>query len=364
MKQDVLLHPSEVRLFGSDAVMTNADEIAGLLEEFRHVEDLQFPDNPEAVRDVQTILGVSCDATCLMKPQRRIVRRKLVQPFHVRPLNLQKEAYMFTETFKALNKEAQFTKEMLGAGATQIRKANYATKGIYFQAFTSLSTGLERIGKLCLMLDHFIDHNKQFPDFHYMKNEIGHKIGIIYDKSLSVISKRSITMRFLPNLDDPIHQSALKILAEFAQGDRYSNIDLIVGAKRQSDPIASWFKEVDMPLYETRVSNKKKETIDGNAAVIAAMLAQHALVRHTSETGGEITDVEDASRRTGMQTAVAPYRQLYVLQIIRYWVELLGSLQYAAMQIGGEDIPFFSEVFGMFYNDDSYIKTRKTWDTI
>jgi len=58
------------------------------------------------------------------------------------------------ETFKALLKEAQFTNEMLGSGATQIRNANYASKGVYFQAFTSLSTGLERIGKLCLMLEH------------------------------------------------------------------------------------------------------------------------------------------------------------------------------------------------------------------
>jgi hypothetical protein len=57
----------------------------------------------------------------------------------------------FTQTFIALVNEAEFTKEMLGAGATQIRQANYATRGIYFQAFTSLATGLERIGKLCLM---------------------------------------------------------------------------------------------------------------------------------------------------------------------------------------------------------------------
>ncbi|MFC6520370.1 hypothetical protein ACFQAT_11865 [Undibacterium arcticum] len=169
---------------------------------------------------------------------------------------------------------------------------------------------------------------------------------------------------FLRKLDDPIHQAILRILAEFAQGDRYSNIDLIVGAKRQSDPIASWFTQVDIPLYATRVSRNKKEAIDGNATAIAAMLAPHAMVRHTSETGDEITDVEDASRRTGMQTAVAPFRQLYVLQVIRYWVELLSSLQYTAMQTGSEDIPFFSEVFAPFYNDDSYIRTRKTWDTV
>jgi hypothetical protein len=70
---------------------------------------------------------------------------------------------MFSTQFQALLKEAQFTKEMLGTGATQIRNANYATRGVYFQAFTSLSTGLERLGKLCILLDYFIEHGK-FPD--------------------------------------------------------------------------------------------------------------------------------------------------------------------------------------------------------
>lgn len=271
---------------------------------------------------------------------------------------------MFNETFKALNKEAQFTKEMLGSGATQIRNANYASKGVYFQAFTSLSTGLERIGKLCLMLDHYIDNNGKFPDLNYMKNEIGHKISFIYEKSVSVVVKRSISMHFLQDLNTSIHQAILKVLSEFAQGDRYSNIDLVVGSTRQSDPIASWFKQVDLPLYELRVTPRKKETIHFNAAAVAAILGPHSMVLHTSETGSEITDIEDASRRTGIQQAVAPYRQLYVLQIIRYWVELLGSLQYSAMHTGNQDIPFFSEIFAPFYNDDSYMRRRKTWHTL
>jgi hypothetical protein len=268
---------------------------------------------------------------------------------------------MFSETFKALNNEAQFTREMLGSGATQIRNANYATKGVYFQAFTNLSTGFERIGKLCLMLDHFIDHVGKFPDYNYMKNKIRHNICAIYEKSVAVITKRLISMKFLKNLNDPIHQAILKIISEFAQGDRYSNINLIVGQQPQRDPITSWFTEVDKPLYETCVPKKRKETIRSNATDVATMLDSHVIVRHTSETGSEITNVEDASYRTGMQRVIAPYRQLYVLQIIRYWVELLSSLQDIAMQTGSENIPFFSEVFAPFYNADSYIKKRKTW---
>ncbi len=182
---------------------------------------------------------------------------------------------LLSETFKALHKEAQFTMEMLGSGATQIRNANYASKGVYFQAFTSLSTGLERIGKLCLMLDFCIGHNGDFPDFSYME-KIRHNIAVIYGKSTSIIVERSISMKFLQNLDDPIHQGILSVLSEFARGDRYSNINLLVGSGRQNDPIAFWFNQVDRPLYETRVAKRRKSRIQENAVAVASILNQHA----------------------------------------------------------------------------------------
>jgi hypothetical protein len=271
----------------------------------------------------------------------------------------------FSATFNALNREAAFTWEMLGAGATQIRNANYASDGVYFQAFTSLSTGLERIGKLCLMLDHSIDRDGQFPDCNYMKTQIGHDLVAIYQQSQTIITKHSISMRFLQNLDDdPIHKAILAVLSEFAMGDRYSNIDLLTGGKRRNDPIASWFKRVDQPLFQARVAQKKKEEIERNAAAVAAAIGQYAMVLHHSETGEEITDLEEASRMTGKYAAVAPYRQLYVMQVIRYWSELLCSLQYKAMKGGSQDSPFFNETFALFCNNDTYIKTRKTWGSI
>lgn len=271
---------------------------------------------------------------------------------------------MFNETFTALAKEAQFTKEMLGAGATQIRKANYAQKGIYFQSFTSLSTGLERIGKLCLMLDYYIDNNGKFPDFNYLKKDIGHKIDLLYQRSLDVKHKRKIEFHFLQDLNGDIHQNILRILSSFAVGDRYSNINILTSSKQQNDPVSDWFFEVDMLLFEQRVTEKKKQKIAHNAHAISQMTQRFTMVRHSSEAGTEINNVEEASFRTGMQQAVAPYRQLYVIQIIRFWFELLRTLQYKAMEKNNEDIPFFGEIFGGFYNEDSYIRTRKTWDTI
>ncbi|UTW05161.1 hypothetical protein KDX31_09275 [Amphritea atlantica] len=271
---------------------------------------------------------------------------------------------MFNETFKALIKEAQFTKEILGAGATQIRNANYSRKGVYFQSFTSLSTGLERIGKLCLMLDYYIDNDGDFPDFKYLKNDIGHKIDVLYKKSITVKQQRGYSFRFLDELDGGIHQNILNVISDFAKGDRYSNINILVNSKQKGDPVSSWYTTVDKPLFDLHVSDRKKKDIAHNARVINQMAGHLMMVRHTSETGEEISDVEDASSRTGVQEAVAPYRQLYVIHIIRFWVELLGKLQREAMSLNNDDIPYFSEIFAGFYNQDSYIRTRKTWDTI
>lgn len=270
---------------------------------------------------------------------------------------------MYSETFRALVNEAMFTKDILGAGATQIRKGNYAQKGMYFQSFTSLSTGLERIGKLCLMLDYYIEHGGHFPDFRYLKNEIGHDIELIYQKSKEIVRKRNIKLRTLQNLDGEIHLNIIMSLSAFAKGDRYSNINVLINSKQQSDPVSRWFESVDLKLFETKVTKRKKLKIAHNAIVIDQIMGRISLVRHSSETGTSITSVEEASFRTGVFEAVAPLRQLFVLQIIRYWVEMIRELQYMAMEDCRENIPFFSEIFAPFFNDDSYLKSRKTWDT-
>ena len=66
------------------------------------------------------------------------------------------------------------------------------------------------------------------------------------------------------------------------------------------------------------------------------------LLYTSSETGEGLYEAIDASRETGMWEAVAPYRQLYMLQIIRFFVEILVELSYEAMQVTDgekEEIP-------------------------
>ncbi|NWL21281.1 hypothetical protein [Pseudomonas umsongensis] len=266
--------------------------------------------------------------------------------------------------FNALCKEAMFSKELLGSGVTQIRKANYATQGLYFQAFSNLSIGLERIGKLCLTLNHFIETNGKFPTEKHLKKEIGHDLVELYKKSQELILERDIKLRTLQKLDHPIHSNILEILSSFAKGDRYSNFNFLVSSSHQSNPTGEWYLKVDMAIYENDISENKKTTIKHNSALTGQFMRTYGIVEHISEQGTAITNHEDASHRTGVFEAVAPKRQLYILQMIRYWVEILLELQYLSMSINHEAIPYFNEILGSLSNDDSYNRTRKTWDKI
>lgn len=268
------------------------------------------------------------------------------------------------DTFTALLEEAQFTREILGAGVTDIGRANYARTGLYFQSFTNLSTGLERMGKLCLIVDYYINNDGALPNKNYIKDQIGHDLKLLYTKSIDVAKKHAVKFRFLNNLDDKIYCDIIDILTRFAKGDRYSNINLLVTQSRTSDPIYDWSQMVDRFLYDTRVSDNKKRRIEYNAQIIGEILEPFSLVNHTSETRQNLTTVSSASRLTGMTEAVSRYRQLYILQILRYWTELLSSIGYKAMEMNRkENIPFFSEIFAVFYSEDRYFLERKTFTT-
>lgn len=227
---------------------------------------------------------------------------------------------MFNKNFTTLLNEAQFTYEILAAGATQIGKVNYAKKGMYFSSFTSLSTGLERIGKLCLIVDYYITNNGNFPSESTLKKDIGHNLEKLYEKSKEIIVRHNLKLSFLQDLDSQIHQNILSILSRFASGDRYSNINFLVQGKPQNHPISEWYIKVEEELFNLKVSNFTKNKISENAKYIDMLMGESSSALFFSETGEIIRTIGESSLKTGMADAVRKYRQLYVAQIIRYWV--------------------------------------------
>jgi hypothetical protein len=214
-------------------------------------------------------------------------------------------------------------------------------------------------------LDYHIENNGAFPDIKYMKNKIGHDITMLYEKSKEIALKHNISFSYLKNLDSQIHTDMLHILSSFAKGDRYSNIDFVTTQNRTSDPIKEWFQKVDSLLFIGKVPQRKRFSIEYNAQVIERAMSQisHSTI-YINEVGLQMTHGE-ASYMTGMNEAILKYRRLYTIQIIRYWVEITNSLQYKAMSqtFPEQNIPFFSEIFSCFYNDDRYILKYKKFDS-
>lgn len=261
-------------------------------------------------------------------------------------------------TWQALSREASLAAEQMGMGVTVLAKANYAHHGHYPQAFFALSIGMERAAKLALLLNHAIENGGRFPANRQLR-DYGHDLQSL----LSDIDKLGVGEYRLPAT--PIHNAILETLSEFAMNiTRYYNLDFVTNAPKvhmREDPVAKWFRTVIQPAYDQFVSSKKKAQIESNAQLIEEVAGRFMMVRHHAEDGRELTSIRSASHQTGMLSAAMPYVRLHILQIVRFLSSVIGTQGYRAHAVGMQDVPYLSEFFGIFDNDDATLKRRQTW---
>lgn len=254
----------------------------------------------------------------------------------------------------ALSNEVAFARSTLGLGVTQIQYANYAELGVYWQSFTNLSVGLERLAKLVIVLD-YLHHHGNYPDFQTLRN-YGHDLNKLYTISKQIVLNNNIKFDFIDNLDSEIHINILTILSNFAKGDRYANLDFLTGMN-DKNPVSDWSLKVDNWIWENKISQKKK------AKIISLYENSYTAIRpsicfHITETNQEITSIKELSKLETKTSMIIPYRKLYIVQIIRYWVEILLWLQNLCYS---KCVPDFREDFPLFLQKDDYIKRRKNW---
>lgn len=266
-----------------------------------------------------------------------------------------------TEAFWALGSEALFTKEILGSGVNQIQRANYSKQGAYFQAFTSLSTGLERLGKICLILDFYVEQAGTFPGYKFFSKEICHDIEKIYDLTKQLVNKHCLQMKFQQNLDSEIYQDILSVLTNFAIGDRYRNINLVIGRSTKTDPVAEWCLNVDRYIIDNMLPKRKKPDIQ-EEVVMRRYPESRSLVYYYAETGEVLTRLYDATVYAEVQRDIAPYRKLLVLQIIRYWADIATQIADRAVRLGKGDIPDINRIFAYYRNSDRILKSKRDWE--
>jgi hypothetical protein len=269
--------------------------------------------------------------------------------------------FEFSARFRALQREAGLTAELLGSGATILRRANHAQDGYYNQAFFNLSAGFERSAKLAIILDYCMDNAGQFPADADLR-KYGHDLKRLFRETESIRTKRNSTEanRGLPDSD--IHKGIIQTLSDFAKATRYYNLDYL--AKGQvsgfTEPIATWYSRVATPILAKHYRRQKRGDDEADAQLAQRVMGEVSFVLSRTETGEQIESIFDMVAHGARTKIIQKWGQFYTLQIIRYLANLISDLSYPAEGCS-DDIPHLVEFFAIFLNEDRYLIRRKTW---
>ena len=157
---------------------------------------------------------------------------------------------MFNQQEKLLLLEGALTSACLAEGLECLKHANIYNKGMYYQAFMALATGVERLLKLLIIYEYKISNNDNLPDNKFLKQK-GHNL---YDMFKSVAPHI---------LEDELNNKIIKFLSNFAMTTRYYNLDVLTGKDiKLLNPLQEW-NSIETKILEVyAVKNKKLNNAD------------------------------------------------------------------------------------------------------
>lgn len=256
-------------------------------------------------------------------------------------------------------------RHLVGAGATALGHANYANKkGEYYRAFFELSVGLERLSKLILVVEFSLLNEGAMPDEKHIR-KFGHQLNNLFAAVDLAGASRGLKLEY-PRPTDAVTKCIVENLNAFADArrGRYANFVALGNPQSsQHEPIAKWWTEVaEQILIERYYGKKVQEKVEANARAVNEMLGGLAIVRHTTKTREQLSDIELASRRTGQTELAQKWARYHALTVARWLSDVYRKLAEYAVYRQNQDAFFGSwEFFDTYRVDDSLLKSRKIW---
>lgn len=248
----------------------------------------------------------------------------------------------FKEEEKLLLLEAALTSSTLIEGFDCIRKANIYQKGLYYQAFLSLSTGIERLLKLLIIYEYKINNQGAFPDNKQLK-EKGHNLYEMF----KMIAPDA--------LEDELNNLLIKFLSDFAMTTRYYNLDVLTGKQFKSlNPLEEWSVLEEKILNKYNAKYKKTQ----DKAVLANMLNETASVLYLDNSMKQIDNFMPIIDEVEKRDAIQGYSVLAFFKIIKALVHKLARLE-----LDNDLFPYLREFFDDFRGNrtDGEIRKKKNW---
>ena len=144
----------------------------------------------------------------------------------------------------AMRREAALVRNLIGSGVTSLGKASYGDKiGEYYAAFFGLSIGLERLAKLCIVVDYAIAHNGQTPT---KLSRFGHNLVKLLNYVDNSTAKYSLKLDY-SRPTSRVSNAIVRCLDAFADAGRgrYANFAALGDPNlRHEEPISKWWSQV------------------------------------------------------------------------------------------------------------------------
>lgn len=265
----------------------------------------------------------------------------------------------------SIGRETSLACHLIGAGVTALGKANYDDKfGEYYTAFFGLSVGIERLAKLILVANYSILHNGEMPKERIIRG-FGHKLLALCNAVESIAKEQCLELQY-ERPEFPVCKKILDCLDAFADASkgRYANFGSLGEPNlSQEEPIAKWWSVVaNAILAEHYYGKPVQQKVEKNAELVEQMLGAHSMVLHVDETGQEMSNLKQASVRTGQVDVVQKFGRYYTLLLVRWLADVFSHLSTTAHnQHGVGEFFGVNEYMYTFLVPDSFLKTRKIW---
>lgn len=248
---------------------------------------------------------------------------------------------MFSEKELNLANEASLTASLLGNGLNALRKANLYNKGLYYQAFFSLSIGIERLLKIIVITQYRVNHDGSFPtDINPRK--FGHDL-IMLCEYTGIQFER-----------DSIHLKIIDFLNVFAKKSRYYNIDSMMNSYvKYDDPLSDWYL-ISQDIYH--LSGKK--AVIQNKQMLANIIDSFSCISFHGLQGNKITNAMGLLEEIESADIIQSYSVQFVFEII---TKLADEIQYLETQ--KYMMPVLSEFFSLYNHSwqPYQIRKKKDW---
>jgi hypothetical protein len=255
--------------------------------------------------------------------------------------------------FSLLQRESFLIRANIYSGLEALRKSTTFKKSYYYQAFFSLSVGIERLGKLIIILD-------QHPNKVELKTYSHNLVGIV---NLLTALEEKWEIVNQNELDCEIQKSIIDCLDAFAMGERYFYLDFFssknktaLHQKNSIDPLVRWHLNVSEKILQKH--KKNIGTVSWDYESLAKDLKEFISVFQTDELDNEMTITQILENKS---EKINKYCVWYTVKILVRMVNALTKISDYHIACKSLACPCFFEFFSELYMDKSAILKKKIW---